>query len=202
MHRLALAVQEQLRALDRAERMDEMPKTLAFQSLFDSTVLTDAIRSDLFDDLEEPGSELVLFDLNRVAPLRPFISSRDTHMLDQIETGSNRYAITVIGNLDDSTMSAVARSNAPGTGESITLALGVEWPTGVYSLSHVAVPFAPDDPLYGAVASESRQGLLHLGTLAPRGERGVLRVSVSLIMRLRYNPFFGYVEARLREWVD
>jgi alpha-beta hydrolase superfamily lysophospholipase len=202
MHLLALAVQKHLRELDRADRMDEMPEALAFQSMFDSTVLTDAIRSDLFDDLEQPGSELILFDLNRVAPLRPFIRLRQTHMLDQIETGSNRYGITVVGNLDDSTGRVVARSYAPGTGAKTTSALGVNWPPGVHSLSHVAIPFAPDDPLYGTDPSAAPPGMLHLGTLAPRGERGVLRVSVNQIMRLRYNPFFSYVESRLRKWVD
>ena len=45
-------------------------------------------------------------------------------------------------------------------------------------------------------------GLLGLGTLSPRGEKGLLSVSMSSLMRLRYNPFFGYVEERLRGWVD
>lgn len=203
MHRLALSVQRRLRGLDRAGRMGEMPEILAFQSLIDSTVLTQAIISDLFDDLKQPGSELVLFDLNRIAPLRPFLSSRHADLPEQVRANpKRRYVLTLIANVDEGTRAVAAFRYPPGALLGTSRPLGVEWPEGVYSLSHVALPFSPDDPLYGGPASASPSGLLRLGTLAPRGEKGLLRVSVSNLMRLRYNPFFGYVETRLRAWVD
>jgi hypothetical protein len=67
-------------------------------------------------------------------------------------------------------------------------------------LSHVAVPFPPDDPFYGAEGAS--RGPYPFGRLEPRGERGGLAVPVALLMRLRYNPFFPYLERRLAEFVE
>lgn len=72
------------------------------------------------------------------------------------------------------------------------------WPPGVYSLTHVAVPFSPDDPVYGA--NENVDSVYHglpLGRLQPRGESQLLTAPLSQLMRLRYNPFFGYIEQRI-----
>lgn len=44
-------------------------------------------------------------------------------------------------------------------GISKTHALGLEWPAGVLSLSHVALPFPPDDPLYGRYPPADRDTL-------------------------------------------
>jgi hypothetical protein len=71
-----------------------------------------------------------------------------------------------------------------------------DWPKNIYSLSHVSLPFPPDDPLYGGPDSVS-EGKLHLGNLALRGEHKVLHVAAADIMRLRWNPFFDYVEQRV-----
>ena len=65
------------------------------------------------------------------------------------------------------------------------------WPGSVFSLSHLALPVAADDPLYGA-ASE-------IGGAAPRGERGVLAQPLEDLLRLRWNPFFGYLAGRVAE---
>ena len=63
-------------------------------------------------------------------------------------------------------------------------------------MAHVALPFPPDDPIYGGKApSEAR--VIHLGKLALRGERGVLQIPAADMLRLRWNPFFPYVEARV-----
>jgi hypothetical protein len=42
---------------------------------------------------------------------------------------------------------------------------------------------------------------VRLGLLAPRGERGVLTVPMDQWMRLNCNPFYGYLEARVRETI-
>ena len=43
---------------------------------------------------------------------------------------------------------------------------------------------------------------LPLGALAPRGETNLLTVPLSKLMRLRYNPFFAYVEKRVAEVIE
>ena len=41
-----------------------------------------------------------------------------------------------------------------------------------------------------------------LGALDLRGERGVFGVRMDQVMRLRYNPFFSYVEERIEEMIE
>ncbi len=74
--------------------------------------------------------------------------------------------------------------------------LGLAWPQDVYSLAHVALPFPPDEPLYGGRPTGRSPGI-SLGSIALRGERGVLQIPPSEILRLRWNPFYPYVEGRL-----
>jgi hypothetical protein len=78
--------------------------------------------------------------------------------------------------------------------------LGLAWPEGLYSLAHVALPFSPDDPIYGGMAPDKSPGI-HLGALALRGERGVLQIPSSEMLRLRWNPFYPYVEERVLAWL-
>ena len=73
--------------------------------------------------------------------------------------------------------------------------LGLAWPGNVYSLSHFALPFAETDSLYGS-HPENEDGL-HIGSLSPRGEKNVLSIPASDSLRLRYNPFYSYLQQRI-----
>ena len=76
-----------------------------------------------------------------------------------------------------------------------TQATGLAYPPDVFSVSHVALPFADDDPLYGY--RSSRSGALQLGAIAVRGERNALTVSQDSLTRLSHNPFHAYMLARI-----
>lgn len=89
---------------------------------------------------------------------------------------------------------------AAGSEEAAIRPLGLSWPQDVYSLSHVALPFPPDDPLFGGAPSPEDGYRVRLGTLQPRGERAILAVPVDQLMRLTWNPFFPFLEERVREW--
>jgi hypothetical protein len=52
-----------------------------------------------------------------------------------------------------------------------------------------------DDSVYGGPSASASPGI-QLGNLALRGERGVFRVSGTDMLRLRWNPFFAYVQSR------
>ncbi len=56
-----------------------------------------------------------------------------------------------------------------------------------------------DDPLFGIQPDMSIDYGARLGLLAPRGERGVLTVPADQFLRLNCNPFFPFLEARVRE---
>jgi hypothetical protein len=79
--------------------------------------------------------------------------------------------------------------------------LDMKWPPRVISLSHVALPFAADDPLYGKIPSGD-EGELFLGQLGLQGERGLLRLSSDWLLRIRSNPFYDYLERRVIDWVE
>ena len=70
-----------------------------------------------------------------------------------------------------------------------------------FSLSHIALPFSPNDPVYGRSPDESLGKIVHLGLLSPRGERAVLVVPMDVLMRVSSNPFYPYLEERTLEWV-
>jgi hypothetical protein len=79
--------------------------------------------------------------------------------------------------------------------------LGLSYPRDIYSLSHVALPFPPEDPLYGSHPEGPEDYGIRLGTIAARGERGALIVSLDTLLRASSNPFFAYLAARIDEGI-
>jgi alpha-beta hydrolase superfamily lysophospholipase len=173
------------------------PPVLAFQSAVDATIPAASVMDVLLDRLPAIGSQLVVFDVNHRAAaddmLRPAVEALRDRLVD---SPPSPYAISVVTNENVTTATVVERNRAAGSEVWSDAATGLSWPTGVYSLSHVALPFPPDDPLYGAVF-EPDNPLPPLGTLELRGERSVLVISAAMLMRLRYNPFFAHVLARI-----
>jgi hypothetical protein len=109
------------------------------------------------------------------------------------------YAVTVVTNVTayragiDLPMEA-RTAGAEQTTETAQPIAG-RWPHGMYSLSHVALPFPPDDGLYGYAPNEDFG--VFLGALEVRGERGTLLVSAENLMRASCNPFFDYLRERI-----
>ena len=183
-------------------RIKELAPILAFVSLVDSTVETPATFDRLFAFLPENGSELVLFDLNRFENVAPFLKRNyDAEVASLFANASRPYRLALVTNASTDTRDVVARVEAPHATEPSVIPLGLAWPPQIFSLSHLAVPFRPDDPLFGITPDTSVSYGWRLGQLAPRGERGVLSVSTDQFMRLNCNPFFPYVEERIRAFV-
>lgn len=76
------------------------------------------------------------------------------------------------------------------------------WPEKVYSLSHVAIPFSSADLLYGPMGPNESNNYVNLGTFAPRGEKNILNIPTDQLMRLRYNPFFDYMERKIVDIIN
>ncbi len=202
-HRL---LSELRRSLDRVvaeDRSKELPPILTFQSLADATVLTEAVVDELFVKLPDNGSELVIFDINRVAYMAGFIASDPAARLARLQQMSQLdFRLTIITNANRTSRAVVERSWPPKSNRYTVRDLGTQWPLEVYSLSHVSLPFPPEDPIYGEAPAELPPWGVPLGSIEPRGERRLLQVPIELFMRLRHNPFFGYVEQRLLELVE
>ncbi|HEY8141875.1 MAG TPA: alpha/beta fold hydrolase [Kofleriaceae bacterium] len=178
-----------------------LPPLLAFQSAADTTVSASAVVEDLFTALPD-GSDLVLYDVSRRSDLRPFFASYPDSVLEAARTApARRYRLTIIGTTDPASTEVAARTWAPGESAPSLEHLGLSWPPQVYSLSHVALPFPPDDPLYGSSPDVTVGDGVHLGVMAPRGEKGLLIVAPEQWTRLSYNPFWSDLERRLRAWL-
>ena len=200
---LGRAIQKQLAGL--AGQLTAWPPTLTFQSLVDSTVLTRSVVEQFYDKIPAPENELVLYDVNRINRMQGFSPQTATQRaLDAIlsRRASHRspYALTVITNRRNDTRQVVARTWRGTTKEPVAKPLRGRWPRDVYSLSHVAIPFAPDDPYYGDGRQAASTGIPPLGSLRPRGERNTLTVPLEQLMRLRHNPFFDDMAKRIAEF--
>ncbi|MCP3707738.1 alpha/beta hydrolase [Paraburkholderia sp. CNPSo 3274] len=197
---LTTAIQEQMVRLERENRLDTLPPILTFQSVTDFTVSTPAIMSSLYDKLPENGSEVVLFDVNRSVRFRTFLRVASYTAISRLlRTGPQNYRTTVIGNASPDSAHTVERSTYAGEVQTKTKPLDIDYPQEIFSLSHVAIPFPITDTLYGIAPDDSENFNEHLGTLAPRGERGTLILTLDSMFRIASNPFFPYLLQRIDE---
>ncbi|WP_292533986.1 carboxylesterase [Methylocystis sp.] len=199
-YRLTHALGTQMSLARREGRLTALPPILTFQSVMDFTVSTQAVLSGLYDHLPANGSELVLFDVNRNVKFGPLLRASAEAALSQlVPVGVRNYRLTIVTNAGEGTDDAVERVVEAGVTAEQTRPLGLQYPKGVFSLSHVALPFPLSDSLYGLTPDLSEDFGVHLGSLAPRGERGTLIVSLDALLRMSSNPFFSYMAQRIEE---
>jgi len=203
--RLTDALQAQIQRLSRDGKLQSMPPVLTFQSVIDFTVSTPAILSALYAFLPDNGSEIVLFDVNRTVKFGPLLRPSSYVALERLTpTTPQAYRFTAVVNAGDDVDDTVERTIAPGELQATERPLGLQYPAGIFSLSHLAIPIPPDDPLYGTQpdpANRTEFGL-NLGALDARGERGALIVDQDFLTRLPSNPFFPYLIARVEESIE
>ena len=122
-----------------------------------------------------------------------------------MDDGNLPFHLTLVTNENAESTALVSRRKTAFSTQTTIESLGLAWPRGVFSLSHVALPFPPDDPVYGRrdPSADDRPGdLIHLGQIALQGERGMLRFSSDWLLRLRHNPLYPLLETRVLEWVE
>ncbi len=202
-HRLTRVLQDRIARYGREDKLKDLPPILTFQSAPDFTVSTRAIIAALYAHLPANGSELVLFDVNRSVKFGPLLRPNADFMIARIlPQGPQAYRTVVITNRDKLHGDVVERViEAGGTAERIQ-SLPLSYPDGLFSLSHVAIPFPMTDGLYGMTPDKSENFGLSLGTLAPRGERNVLVASLDALLRASSNPFFPYMLQRIENGLN
>jgi alpha-beta hydrolase superfamily lysophospholipase len=199
-HRLTAALREELADAGRDGRLAKLPPVLTFQSVVDFTVSTPAVISGLYDHLPANGSELVLFDLNRAAGVSPLLRDAAETVLSRIlPAPPRRYRTVIITNVAADSYDVVERATDAGQTTETSRKLGLAFPANIFSLSHVALPFPVTDSLYGQQPDDSEDFGIHLGAMAPRGERGVLIVNLDTLLRVSSNPFLPYMQERMQE---
>ena len=196
------SVTGRIAALSQTNQAADFPPLLVFKSAVDATVSIDAVVDRLLGRLPDNGNELVLFDINRSAVHSLLLVSDPGPITNRLmQDPGLPFAITLVANDDPTSSSIVTRYKPPFSAEiTRSVDLDLEWPQGIISLSHVALPFPPDDPLYGQFRPQQKD-TLYLGQIAIRGERGLLKLSNNWLLRLRFNPFYSVLENRVTEWV-
>jgi len=178
-----------------------MPPILAFLSTVDSTVRAGAVVDSLLGRLAAEGHELVLFDVNRLAVVQPMLVADPAPLTQRLLAQAQRpFALSLVTNANPRTLQAEERRVPAGGTQATVRPLGLAWPKNVFSLSHVALPFPPDDPLYGYEAVRSATHI-QLGSIEVRGENGVLNVPNWMLTRQRSNPFHRYLIERIEDFV-
>ncbi len=199
-HVLTRSVRRRVEQLDQQGAVDGFPPVLAFMSLADSTVLVEAVVEGLFDRLDNPENELVIFDINRRARMHDLFRSDPASRLRSLtERSTTQYRLTVISNINENSDTLGEWSRPAGKTEAVETDLDLEWPRGFYSLSHVALPFPANDVIYGTHPDPENLFGIQLGSLEVRGEKGLLALPAEQLIRLRSNPFFSYIERRVIE---
>jgi len=203
VHRLTRSVDRRIASRFRPGRGDILPPTLVFKSTVDATVTTRAAVDRLLALLSSHRHELVLFDINRLAAKSTLLIADPGPLTNRLlENDTLPFAVTFVTNADENTRAVVARHKAPFSSDIVEEEpLGLSWPVGVISLSHLALSIPPDDPLYGS-RPPGNEGILFLGDMPMRGERGLINLPGDWLLRMRYNPFYDVIEKRVLEWFE
>jgi alpha-beta hydrolase superfamily lysophospholipase len=199
IHRLTLSVAERLdRLAVRGGGKVDLPPVLAFQSVVDATIPAAAVVDGLFLRLAPGPHALVLFDVNRYTEARALMIDHPEALTGRLLSGPPPgFAVTVVTNAAEDSRAVVARTRPSDGNEMREAPLGLGWPPGMFSLSHIALPFPSEDRIYGAgQATGTGKGVITLGSITLLGERGILQIPDGFFLRLRYNPFFPYLAQR------
>jgi esterase/lipase len=202
VHRLTTTVAKEVEAQAASGFIENFPPTLVFLSAVDDTVSIDTVIDKLLEHLAPGRHELVLFDINRQSVKEGILISDPGPLTARMMNNENLpFHLTLIANESSQSRTVVARRKTSLSAQVSTQELGLAWPRGVISLSHIALSFPPDDPIYGAYAPQDSDAVF-LGDIAIKGERGLLRFPSDWLLRLRHNPFFDVVENRTLKWME
>jgi alpha-beta hydrolase superfamily lysophospholipase len=201
IYEVTQTIDERLTRLSAKGPVAGFPRTLVFQSVADATVSPRAVVAHFLGRLAPEGHELVVYDRNRRADTDPFLSPGVRDGADQLLVGKAwPFGVTLVTNAAASSSELVARYRPSQGTVGADAPLGLSWPTGMFSLSHLALPVAPDDPIYGAERPRITNSV-YLGKIEVLGEQGLLAIPSNALLRLRFNPFFSYEANRIEQFL-
>jgi hypothetical protein len=147
--------------------------------------------------LINPANELVVFDINHQTGIDGLLTAKPMAQIQPLlDAAQHRYVFTLITNENSMSRRVVVHRSKGTLPAQSSDPLAWQWPVGVYSLSHIALPFPADDPLYGVSDAVASPGIA-LSKITLHGERGVINIPASEMLRLKWNPFYPYLEQRV-----
>ena len=202
---LSATLQKHIVRLSTTEAFATLPPFLTFQSVLDYTVSTPAVLYHLYAYLPQNGSELVLYDVNQAALLNKLMRpSVLTSLQRMLPGGMQRYTLSIVKNRDPRDQRTMLVTQQPGQLQKQSTPLEYHYPKEIFSLSHGAVPFPENDPLYGLnlLVDEGSLYGVNLGSHSLRGERGGLVVPMDAMLRLSASPFFPLLIEQVGKAID
>lgn len=196
--KLTQRIDDQLTALSKKGGATGLPRILAFQSMADATVSPLAVVQALYQRLPDEGHRLVLFDANRIGNerqiLKPDLFTARQRLLDH---AALPFDLEIVTNEKDDEPAVSSWIRPAGSNEVQHVPTSILWPRDLFALSHVAIPVPEDDAIYGATPPARRGQRIWLGKAALYGERDMLLIPETALLRLRYNPFFPWMMQRV-----
>ncbi|MCK6369949.1 MAG: alpha/beta fold hydrolase [Gammaproteobacteria bacterium] len=182
-------------------RLARLAPVMAWQSAVDATVGSSGTVDLLYPQLPGGRHRLVLFDVNRFRGFSAVQRPEARLVIERAIANHPGYILEVVSNASHDSQDVALERYPPGSASGVTEPLGLRWPDDVISLGHVALPFPPDDPVYGFMPGSGHDGLPSLGSLLFRGENGATTISLGAFTRLRSNPFWSLVDRQVGEMV-
>ena len=200
INRATRALQRALQDAQRAGRLAQLAPVVSWQSVVDSTVGSAGLVDQVYARLHGPAHRLVLFDVNRMPELAGIERPEAHALIECIEGAAPAYTLDLVSNDHTRQPRIAVRRLVPGAAPQ-RLEVELDWPAGLVSLGHVALPFPADDPVYGFVRGSGRDGIPSIGSWLLRGENGATTLSLGSLTRLRSNPFWPLIDADVAELV-
>lgn len=201
IYTLTEVIDERITRLAAEGGVRGFPRTLVFQSVADATVSPLAVVQIFLGRLAPESHELVIFDINRRADAEALLHPGARLPAERLLSGEARpFDVALVTNENAASTTLVTlRRPAQGSVGAPEIT-GLTWPHGIFSLSHTALPIAPDDPIYGA-ERPAQTRTVYLGRLELLGEQGLLATPANVMVRLRFNPFFDYTQDRIERFL-
>jgi len=193
INRATRALQRSLQDAQRTGRLAQLPPVVTWQSVVDSTVGSNGVVDQVYARLQGPAHRLVLFDMNRLPEMSGVARPTARALIERIERAPRGYTLDLVSNAQRTPRIAVRRLAPHGAAE--VRATALDWPANLVSLGHVALPFPPDDPVYGFLPGSGRDGIPSIGSWLLRGENGAISLALGSLTRLRSNPFWSLIDA-------
>lgn len=173
-----------LSELSKSEKA-ELPPIYSYTSIQDATVDSE----ELFKVLEEirnKKNELTIFDVNRKYSDLYESKIQKMDFKKEIEESKVIGDIIVVSNMVNKTEKVELTKYSNGQKINMNNDLDFRWSNNTFSLAHISLPISPENPLYG------KETFLGGGNI--KGENGTAVIPSDVLVRLRYNDFFNYVE--------
>jgi len=176
---------------------NQLPPMITFQSFVDATVIPEDL-IELYQKVGTSKDVLFMYDINRVYEDFMDVTAIQKHPKNiQFSQKSKPKTHMVINTIAPDTIAGISAASVYKLEENEWIDIypnqHITWPNAFFAISHVAVPIAPTNTLYGQNSI--------LGQMAIHGEKNVLFVSTNDLMRIRYNPFFDFMQFEIQNFL-